>query len=102
MHDYGTSRREQLAEVAVTMRLHASLNPVAKYREPITVQDVLASPNHLVAAASARLLHHQRWRRRIGDHVGVIARAILKKKPVYILGAGETVSSRGAWQTGFS
>src|ERR1700724_4816678 len=36
MHDYGTTS-EQLAEIAVTMRLHASSNPVAKQRHPITV-----------------------------------------------------------------
>jgi acetyl-CoA C-acetyltransferase len=52
MHDYGTTP-EQLAEIAVTMRLHASMNPVAKYRDPITVEDVLASrvissPLHLL------------------------------------------------------
>ncbi len=52
MHDYGT-KPEQLAEIAVTMRRHASVNPVAKYREPITVADVLASriissPLHLL------------------------------------------------------
>src|SRR6185436_2767327 len=44
---------EQLAEIAVTMRRHAGLNPNAKYREPITVEDVLASrvissPLHLL------------------------------------------------------
>src|SRR5229473_137947 len=52
MHDYGTTS-EQLAEIAVTMRLHASMNPAAKYREPITVEDVMASriissPLHLL------------------------------------------------------
>jgi acetyl-CoA C-acetyltransferase len=52
MHEYGTTN-EQLAEIAVTMRRHAGLNPYAKYREPITVADVLASrvissPLHLL------------------------------------------------------
>jgi acetyl-CoA C-acetyltransferase len=52
MHEYGTTS-EQLAEIAVTMRRHAALNPEAKYREPITVDDVLASrlissPLHLL------------------------------------------------------
>ncbi len=52
MHEYGTTS-EQLAEIAVTMRRHASLNPQAKYRDPITVEDVLASrvissPLHLL------------------------------------------------------
>ena len=57
MHEYGTTT-EQLAEIAVTMRRHAALNPQAKYRDPITVEDVLASRVDLVAAAPARLLHH--------------------------------------------
>ena len=69
MHEYGTTS-EQLAEIAVTMRLHASMNPAAKYRDPITVEDVLASRDHFVAAASARLLHHQRRRRRAGGDLG--------------------------------
>lgn len=43
MHDYGTTS-EQLAEVAVATRQWASLNPAAMMREPITVDDVLASP----------------------------------------------------------
>src|SRR5204862_491600 len=42
MHEYGTTS-EQLAEIAVTMRRHAGWNPQAKYRDPITVEDVLAS-----------------------------------------------------------
>ena len=52
MHEYGT-RPEQLAEIAVTMRRHAGLNPAAKMRKPITVDDVLGSrmisePLHLL------------------------------------------------------
>jgi len=43
MHKYGTTP-EQLGSVAVTMRHHASLNPRAHVRTPITVEDVLASP----------------------------------------------------------
>lgn len=42
MYEYGTTS-EQLAEIAVTMRRHAGLNPLARYRDPITVGDVLAS-----------------------------------------------------------
>ena len=89
MHDYGT-RSEQLAEIAVTMRLHASMNPVAKYRDPITVADVLASrvissPLHLLDCCI------------ISDGGGALVitsaeRAkSLKKKPIYILGVGEAV-----------
>ena len=89
MHEYGTTS-EQLAEIAVTMRLHASMNPVAKYRDPITVEDVLASriissPLHLLDCCI------------ISDGGGALVitsaeRARdMKKKPVYILGTGETV-----------
>ncbi len=42
MHQYGTTS-EQLAEIAVVTRRHAGLNPLALYRKPITVQDVLDS-----------------------------------------------------------
>src|SRR5438477_566678 len=36
MYQYGTTS-EQLAEIAVVTRYHASLNPLAMYRQPITV-----------------------------------------------------------------
>src|SRR5271156_3077150 len=89
MHDYGTTP-EQLAEIAVTMRLGASMNPAAKYRDPITVADVLASriissPLHLLDCCI------------ISDGGGALVitsaeRARdLKKKPIYILGTGEAV-----------
>ena len=42
MHEFGTTS-EQLAAVAVTMREHAAHNPLAQYRDPITVEDVVAS-----------------------------------------------------------
>ena len=52
MERYGTTS-EQLAGIAVGMRRHAGLNPDAKMRQPITVDDVLASrlisePLHLL------------------------------------------------------
>jgi acetyl-CoA C-acetyltransferase len=86
MHQYGT-RSEQLAEIAVTMRRHASLNPDAKYRDPITVDDVLASrmissPLHLLDCCV------------ISDGGGALVvtsaeRARdLRRKPVLVLGAG--------------
>ncbi len=40
MFEFGTTP-EQLAAVAVTMREHASHNPSAQYRDPITVDDVV-------------------------------------------------------------
>jgi acetyl-CoA acetyltransferase len=41
-HEYGTTR-EQLAQVALTDRKHAALNPQAVYREPLTMEDYLAA-----------------------------------------------------------
>jgi acetyl-CoA acetyltransferase len=43
MHEYGTTP-EQLAEIAVSTRRWAEMNPRARFQEPITVEDVLASP----------------------------------------------------------
>ena len=99
MHEFGTTS-EQLAEVAVTMRLHASMNPVAKYRNPITVEDVLASriissPLHLLDCCI------------ISDGGGALVitsaeRARdLKKKPVYILGTGEAMRHAGRGKRDF-
>jgi hypothetical protein len=42
MHEFGTTP-EQLAEIAVGVREFAGLNPLAQYRDPITVDDVLNS-----------------------------------------------------------
>ncbi|HUO03575.1 MAG TPA: acetyl-CoA acetyltransferase [Candidatus Binataceae bacterium] len=99
MHDYGT-KPEQLAEIAVTTRMHASMNPAAKYREPITVEDVLASriissPLHLLDCCI------------ISDGGGALVitsaeRARnLKKKPAYLLGAGEAVRHAARGQRDF-
>jgi acetyl-CoA acetyltransferase len=89
MHEYGTTSR-QLAEIAVTMRRHASLNPNAKMRSPISVDDVLASriisdPLHLLDCCI------------ISDGGGAVVvtsaeRARdLAKPPVFLLGSGEAV-----------
>ena len=43
MHEYGTTL-EDWAQVAVSTRAWAGLNPKAMFRDPITVQDVLNSP----------------------------------------------------------
>jgi acetyl-CoA C-acetyltransferase len=42
MHEHSVSA-EQIAELPVRLRRHASLNPIAELREPLTVADVLAS-----------------------------------------------------------
>ncbi|UQX88985.1 acetyl-CoA acetyltransferase [Jatrophihabitans telluris] len=43
MHLYGTTQ-EQLAQVAVSTREWAALNPSAKMQDPLSIEDVLASP----------------------------------------------------------
>jgi acetyl-CoA C-acetyltransferase len=52
MHEFGTTP-EQLAEIAVACRANAALNPDALYRDPITIDDVLASP--MIASPLHRL-----------------------------------------------
>jgi acetyl-CoA acetyltransferase len=42
MHQFGTTA-EHLASISVQMREHATRNPDAMYREPITINDVLSS-----------------------------------------------------------
>jgi acetyl-CoA C-acetyltransferase len=90
MDRYGTTS-EQLAEIAVTMRHHASLNPNAKMRQPITVDDVLSSrlistPLHLLDCCI------------ISDGGGAVVvtsseRARdLAAEPVLLLGTGEAVA----------
>jgi acetyl-CoA acetyltransferase len=40
MHEYGATR-EQLGAVAVKNRWHASMNPLAQYRKPVTLEQVV-------------------------------------------------------------
>lgn len=89
MNKFGTTS-EQLAQIATTTRRHASLNPNAKMRDLIEVEDVLASrvissPLHLLDCCI------------ISDGGGaVIVTSLerardLKKPPVVLLGCGEAV-----------
>jgi acetyl-CoA acetyltransferase len=90
MHEYGTTP-EQLAEIAVTMRRHAASNPMAQYREPLTVEDVLSSklvadPLHMLdccvisdGGAACVMTTAERA-------------ADLDCVPVYVLGAAHTTS----------
>ncbi|HZU69632.1 MAG TPA: acetyl-CoA acetyltransferase [Ktedonobacteraceae bacterium] len=88
MHQYGTTS-EQLAEIAVVTRRHAALNPLAMYREPITVQDVLnsrmiADPLHLLDCCV------------VSDGGGAVLVTTeerardLKQVPVFVLGSSES------------
>ena len=92
MHEFGTTS-EQLADVAVSTRHNASLNPHAKMRQPITREDVLesrviADPLHLLDCCI------------ISDGGGaVIVTSLerardLRQTPVTILGSGESVAHR--------
>jgi acetyl-CoA acetyltransferase len=92
MHQYGTTS-EQLADIAVSTRHHASLNPNAKMRQPITREDVLesrviADPLHLLDCCI------------ISDGGGaVIVTSLeraknLRQPPVVVLGTGEAVAHR--------
>jgi acetyl-CoA acetyltransferase len=83
MHEHGTTRAE-LAAVAVTMREHAARHPGAYLREPLTVEQVLASkpiaePLHLLDCCP------------IADGAGavVVTSAARAKKGVRLLGWGE-------------
>lgn len=86
MAQYGTTP-EQLAEVAVSIRAHAALNPDAQRRETITIGDVLASrvvssPLHVLDCSL------------VSDGAGaaiVTSRARARditKNPVFLLGQG--------------
>ena len=90
MYEYGTTS-EQLAEIAVQTRQHASTNPFAVMREPMTVQDVLnsrmiADPLHLLDCCLVT----------DGGGAFIMTSAerakTLRKKPVYVLGVGTAVA----------
>ena len=68
MAQYGTTS-EQLARIAVDARRWAAHNPRARHRDPITVDDVLASTDDRVTAAPARLLPRHRRRGRVRAHL---------------------------------
>ena len=93
MHLYGTTS-EQLAEIAVTCRYHASMNPSAMFREPITVEDVLnsrvvSSPLHVLDCCVIS---------DGGGAVVVASRAVAsqcQKTPVWVLGMAEGVAHQG-------
>jgi acetyl-CoA acetyltransferase len=90
MHEFGTTK-QQMAEVAVATRKWAALNPRAFLRDPITVDDVLASrliswPFNLLdcclvtdAGGAAIVTSAERARD-------------CAKPPVYVLGTGECVT----------
>jgi acetyl-CoA acetyltransferase len=87
MHEYGTTE-EHFAAVAVATRQHAARNPAAEKRDPISVEDVLASrliadPLHLldcslVSDGGAAVIVTSAERA-----------ADLRRPPIHLLGCGE-------------
>lgn len=90
MHEYGTTI-EQLAEVAVSMRYNAQFNPVAYYRDPLTIDEVVNGP--IMADPFTK---HQCCIRSDGGCAIVLAAEDRVKdcraKPVWVLGHGQHVS----------
>jgi acetyl-CoA acetyltransferase len=86
MAQYGTTS-EQLAEIAVSTRAWAAMNPRARYRDPITVDDVLSSP---LQSSPLHLLDCCLVTDGAGAFVMTSAERArdLAKPPVYVLGAG--------------
>jgi acetyl-CoA acetyltransferase len=85
MAAFGTTS-EQLAEIAVSARAWAALNPRARYRDPITVEDVLASP---MQSSPLHLLDCCLVTDGAGAFVMTSAERAraLARPPVYVLGA---------------
>ena len=84
--EFGTTS-EQLAEIAVSTRAWAALNPRARYQDRITVADVLASP---LQSSPLHLLDCCLVTDGAGAFVmtGAERARDLAKPPVYVLGAG--------------
>ncbi len=90
MYEYGTTA-EQMAEVAVTIRKHASMNPRAHQQKPLTVRDVLDSP-----MITSPLKRFDCALVSDGAAAAIITTADrardLKQKPVHLLGQGYGLS----------
>ena len=90
MHEYGTTI-EQLAEISVSTRYNASLNPDAYYQDLITIDDVQSS--RMMADPLTKL--HCCIRSDGGGAVVLTSEERAKdlaKAPVWVLGTGETTS----------
>ena len=94
MHKYGTTR-EQLAEVSVATRKWAMMHPMARMKDPITIQDVMDA--RMICWPFTLLMCCL-----VTDAGGAIVLTTadrakdLKHKPVYVLGTGEAVSHESA------
>ena len=83
---YGTTP-EQLAQIAVSTRQWATMNPKARYQDPITIDDVLSSP---MQTSPLHLLDCCLVTDGAGAFVMTSAERAksLAKPPAYVLGVG--------------
>ena len=86
MHEFGTTS-EQLAQVAVSARKHAMLNPAAEMQTPLTIDDVLNSP---VIADPLHVADCSLWSDGGAAFVVVAAERAkdFPNRPVFLLGVG--------------
>jgi acetyl-CoA acetyltransferase len=90
MYEFGTTI-DQLADIAVSTRHNASLNPDAYYRDPITLDDVRDAP--MIADPLTTL--HCCIRSDGGGSVVLTSEERARdvaRRPVWVLGTGEAVS----------
>ena len=96
MHEYGTTR-EQMAEVAVSTRKWASMNPRAVMREPTSVEEVLNGPMIAWPFTIAMCCL-------VMDAGGAVVLTTaerakdLKTKPVYVAGTAESITHNNVHQ----
>lgn len=90
MYEFDTTP-EQLAEIAIACRAHAANNPHARYRDPLTVDDVVNAP--MIASPLRR---YDCCCVTDGGGAVVVTSAArardLRTKPAYLLGFGEAAS----------
>ena len=111
MIDFGTTP-EHLAHVSVKNRRHAQHNSIAQFRQPVTLQEVLAAPMIVVERASAlftvfgmigRVLYfHEfvQWYNWLGSNIFVIGRSpvtLQKRDPAAPINQGGGASASGAF-----
>jgi acetyl-CoA acetyltransferase len=96
MHEFGTTS-EQLAAIAVSTRAWAALNPQARHRDPLTVDEVLASP---LQVSPLHLLDCCLVTDGAGAFVMTSAARArsLRKPPVFVLGAATSTDHMGIGQ----
>ena len=91
MHEFGTTI-EQLAEIAVSTRYNASLQPRGVLPRPDHDRRRAERAHDRRPAHEAALLHPQRRRRRGRAHRPRSGPATCPRQPVWVLGTGEATS----------